>query len=32
MTIIAWGGDVQPPFFRDGFESGDTGGWSAVAP
>lgn len=30
MTITAWGGDVQPPLFRDGFESGDSSGWSAV--
>ena len=32
MTLIAWGGDVQPPLFGDGFESGDTSGWSAVTP
>ena len=32
MTITAWGGDVQPPLFRDGFESGDTSAWSVVSP
>jgi len=30
MTITAWGGDVQPPLFRDGFESSDTSAWSVV--
>ncbi len=32
ITVTAWGGEVEPPFFRDGFESGDTGGWSAWGP
>jgi len=30
VAITAWGGDAVPPLFRDGFESGDTSGWSAV--
>jgi Zinc carboxypeptidase/Immune inhibitor A-like, MAM domain/Carboxypeptidase regulatory-like domain len=33
MTVTAWGGNVvPPPFFADGFESGDTDGWSSVEP
>jgi hypothetical protein len=32
VAVTAWGGAVEPPLFADGFESGDTTGWSAVAP
>ena len=32
VAITAWGGAVEPPLFADGFESGDTMGWSSVAP
>jgi len=28
MAITAWGGEVEPPLFRDGFESGDTTAWT----
>jgi hypothetical protein len=30
MAVTAWGGSVEPPLFRDGFESGNTTGWSDV--
>jgi hypothetical protein len=28
LTVTVWGGEVVPPLFADGFESGDTTGWS----
>ena len=28
MTVTAWGGNIAPPFFADGFESGDTSAWT----
>ena len=30
MAVTAWGGEVESPLFRDGFESGDTTAWSDV--
>jgi hypothetical protein len=32
MTVTVWGGEVVPPLFGDGFESGDTSAWSDVLP
>lgn len=28
VQVLTTGGFVEPPFFEDGFENGDTGGWS----
>ena len=28
VAITAWGGNIAPPFFADGFESGATSGWT----
>ncbi|MCU0304442.1 MAG: carboxypeptidase regulatory-like domain-containing protein [Thermoanaerobaculales bacterium] len=30
LSVIAWGGSVEPPLFGDGFETGTTSAWSAV--
>jgi hypothetical protein len=32
VAVTAWGGEVVPPLFADGFESGDTSAWSRITP
>jgi hypothetical protein len=32
VAITAWGGEVAPPLFRDGFELGNTSAWSSSVP
>jgi len=32
VLVTVWGGEIDPPLFADGFESGDTSAWSVVVP